>query len=306
MLYKNQGTYQTQSGTQGFGGFQSPIGAQGAGNPQAQMGQQMGNYVNPNYLGREQQIVQETHPQTWYHPGNQIGETIAQPQRQQGGFHTEQQNVFQTGQQTGYQTGQQTGFQTGQPAFQPGQQAARFGANELMMVHEILTDTIDGINQFELYRQHVKDQQLMQIVDNQINYMFNGYNKLVGYLHNQGAGSVVPYRATKSSSVKYGLRQPSSVQPNTSINEMDDRDVASGMMGCHKSSACLRMRGTLECADPTLRSMLTNCAVSSSNMAYEVFQYMNQKGMYQVPTLASQTTQTMMGMYQNVQQPSVR
>ncbi len=321
-MYKNQGTY---------------------GGAQPQLGSQQGNYVNPHYLGREEEIVQQMNPQKWYHPGNEIGESIARPQShfgwqnsgyttgQHGGFTGQQtgfragaqpsfqtghqpgsqtglgmQTGFQTGMQTGMQTGFQTGAQTGQTGIQTGQQAARFGATELMMVHEILTDTIDGINQFELYRQHVKDQQLMQILDNQVNHMFNGYNKLVNYLHNQGAGSIVPYRTARSASVKYGLRQPSTVQPNTSINEMDDRDVASGMMGCHKATACLRLRGTLECADPTLRGMLSNCAISSVNMAYEVFLWMNQKGMYQVPTLAQQTTQTMMGVYQNVNQPSFR
>ncbi|HWI54165.1 MAG TPA: spore coat protein, partial [Desulfobacteria bacterium] len=57
------------------------------------------------------------------------------------------------------------------------------------------------------------------------------------------------------------------------------------------------------CADQNLRSMMTNCAVSAINQAYELFQYMNQKGMYQIPTLNEQTTQTMMNTYQTGSRP---
>jgi len=186
----------------------------------------------------------------------------------------------------------QAGQQTGQQAFQ------KLGAHEVMQAHEVLTDIIDGINQFELYRPHVKDQQLMQILDNQVNHMYGSYQNLVNYLHNQGMGSAVPYRIPRTQNVKYGLRQPSPVEPNASINYMDDRDVASGMMGCAKASALVCTAAALECADPNLRNMITNCCVSSINQAYELFQYMNQRGMYQVPTLPDKTTQTMLNTYQ--------
>ncbi len=42
------------------------------------------------------------------------------------------------------------------------------------------------------------------------------------------------------------------------------------------------MRAALEMADPELWQFLTHAAVSDSNMAYEMFHWMNQKGFYQV------------------------
>lgn len=175
----------------------------------------------------------------------------------------------------------------------------KFGAHEMMEVHEVLTDHIDGINQFELYRPHVKDQELMSILDKQVQHMSTSYDNMVGYLQNQGMTAAVPYRMKKNFQPKYGLRQPSPQQPNTGMHEMDDRDVASGMMGCAKASAILCTNAALECADPNLRSMMVNCSVSSVNQAYEVFQYMNRKGMYQVPTMQQNTTNTMMNTYQS-------
>ena len=276
---------------------------------QSQTGTQRGNYVNPNYLGREQEIIEKT--ESFKAPsGESAAEQIKDfeyggTQMMQYGGQTGLNPGQQAGWQTGQQTGQQMGWQTGQQTGTSVGRAGKFGAHEIMMTHEVLIDSIDGINQFELYRPHVKDQQLMQILDNQVNHMYNSYQNIVNYLHNQGAGSAVPYRAPKTGNIKYGLRQPSPVEPNVTVNEMDDRDVASGMMGCAKASAMVCTTAALECSDPALRSMVTNGAVSSINQAYELFQYMNEKGMYQVPTLADTTTQTMVNTFSIGSQPQL-
>ena len=78
---------------------------------------------------------------------------------------------------------------------------------------------------------------------------------------------------------------------------MDDRDVASGMLGCHKASATMRMHAALECADPQLRRMMQQGAINCSEQAYEVWQYMNDKGYYQVPTMKQMTTDTVIQSY---------
>lgn len=57
------------------------------------------------------------------------------------------------------------------------------------------------------------------------------------------------------------------------------------------------MRGALETADPDLRQFLTQAAVSDSNMAYEIFHWMNRKGFYQVPVMDQNTMQHMQHMY---------
>lgn len=177
-------------------------------------------------------------------------------------------------------------------------QQARFGAHEIMEAHEVLTDTIDGINQIELYRPHVQDQRLAQILDRQMNAMIQGYNNLVNYLGETGRNQAIPYRPSMNTRIKYGLRNPAPYSPNTNWNQMNDQDVASGTLGCHKASAIVATMGALECADPTLRNMLTTCAQNHINMAYEVFEFMNERGYYQVPTLQQNTTETMIDSYQ--------
>lgn len=215
--------------------------------------------------------------------------------------------LMQQGGQTGGQTAGQTGGQMagGQMMNNP-HATANLGAHEVLMTHEVLTHHIDSINLFELYRPHVKDQRLMQILDAQVNHMYTSYQNLVNFLHNRGGSSAVPYRVPKASAVKYGLHQPAPEHPNMNMNEMDDRDVASGIMSCAKTSAAMCTAAALECADPQLRSMMTNCTVSAINQAYETFQFLHEKGMYQVPTMAAQTTQTIVNAYQVGSQPQLR
>jgi len=180
--------------------------------------------------------------------------------------------------------------------------AAELGAHETMQLHEVLTDTIDGINQFQLYRPYVKDPQLRTILDNQINFMTQEYNNMVQTIKNQGRGQAIPYRGIKNVSPSYGLQQPAPNAPNVSPNDMDDRDVASGMLGCHKASALLKTTASLECADPTIRRMLQQGAINCGEQAFEVWNYMNQKGYYQVPTMKQMTTSTMINTFNTTAQ----
>ncbi|ABZ84498.1 conserved hypothetical protein, possible spore coat protein, cotf [Heliomicrobium modesticaldum Ice1] len=180
-----------------------------------------------------------------------------------------------------------------------GQQ--QFGAHETLMVHEVLQTTINGINKFELLRPHVKDSQLAQIMDNQIQFMRTSYQNTVNYLHHKGAPNAVPYRMPRTSSPTYGLRNPQPQEPNSSVNQLDDRDVASEMLGSAKWGAILHTQAALECADPTLRSMMVSGAQSCINKAYEVFQFMNQRGMYQVPTMPDKTTNNFLNAFQSPQ-----
>lgn len=175
--------------------------------------------------------------------------------------------------------------------------SANLGAHEVMELHEVLTHAVDGINQLQLYRPHVNDQQLASVLDKQLQFMNQEYNNIVQSLNAQGLAMGVPYRSPKVVQPKYGLNNPQPQSPNTSPNQLDDRDIASGILGFHKSSAIMKTIAALECADPNLRRMIQQGSANCSEMAYEIWQYMNQKGYYQVPTMKQMTTNTMMQSY---------
>jgi spore coat protein CotF len=169
------------------------------------------------------------------------------------------------------------------------------GAHETIEIHEVLTSSINAINQFQLYRPYIQDRQLRSILDYQTAFMIQEYNNIVGLLANHGMEHGRGYIDSVQQNFRpmYGLESP-----NSSVRGLDDREIASAMLGTHKSSATYRMHATLQCADPQLRRTMMQGANSCAEQAYELFQYMNAKGYYQVPTLQNQTMQTLMDVYQ--------
>lgn len=179
--------------------------------------------------------------------------------------------------------------------------AAHLGAHETMEVHEILCTAITGINTMQLYRPHVKDQRLAHIMDKQMQFTINEYNQMVQTVQNLSNGGIAPgtpYQAPRSFSPVYGLDNPAASMPNMNANQIDDRDVASALLGFHKSSAMMKIVAALECANPQLRSLIQQGAVNCSEQAYEIWQYMNQAGYYQVPTMKEMTTNTVLNHYE--------
>lgn len=183
--------------------------------------------------------------------------------------------------------------------------AAHLGAHEVMELHEILNAAIDGINQFQMLMPLIRDPQLRGICGNQLRFMNDEYNAMVRMLNQQGAGHAAPYRSPRSHAPVYGLDHPARQSPNASPDQLDDRDIASMMLSCHKSGAALKMHAALECADPAIRRFVQQSAVNCAEQAYEVWQFMNQAGHYQVPTMKEMTTNTMLQTYeQSAQMPS--
>lgn len=174
----------------------------------------------------------------------------------------------------------------------------QFGAHEIMEAHEVITGTINAINTFDLLKQHVDDPQLSQIIERQTGFMQKEYNDMVSYLANHRGVTPETYHRRGDAQVNYGLRNPSPVSPHERTSKLNDREVASIMLGKTKCGASIKMKAALECADTQLRHLLTQGALSCAEQAYETFTYMNQKGMYQVPTMQQRTQNTFVNTFQ--------
>ena len=182
---------------------------------------------------------------------------------------------------------------------------ANLGAHEAMEVHEVLTCAINAINQSKLLIPYIKDQQLAQIVDKQIKFMTGEYNSLVQAAQAQGMGGSNSYRSLKNFQPVYGLDNPQTQSPSMAFGQLTDQDIASMLLGLHKSGAVCKMMACLECADPGLRRLIQQSAANCAEQAYETWQYMNQKGYYQVPTMKEMTTNTVLNSYSTAGQGQV-
>lgn len=172
-----------------------------------------------------------------------------------------------------------------------------YGAHEVMEVHEVLNSSINSINLCQMLLPHVKDQDLANILNNQLNFMYQEYNNLVQAVKQRGLRRAIPYQGANNITPIYGLRNPGARTPNNAINILEDRDISSAILGIHKASSVLRRQASLECADPGLRRMIQQGSDNCAEQAYEIWQLMNQKGYYQIPTLKDMTTQTILNTF---------
>lgn len=183
-----------------------------------------------------------------------------------------------------------------------------YGAHETMEAHEVLCETINMIDHLAMYAAQCDDAQLVQILQRHIDQALQNYNNLVEYTHDyvqpaNTAGQQAP--AVEPSQIKYGLNNPAERAPQLRTSTMSSRQIAQAALTAHKNSAKNQMCAALECADPNVRQMMMNGAITCERAAYEIFLYMNEKGWYQVPTLDQHTAKTFLHSYQAINQPQL-
>lgn len=160
------------------------------------------------------------------------------------------------------------------------------GAHEVLEIHEVLNDAVNGINQFHLYEPHVQGDDLRNILSHQLNFMQLEYNMLIDLVGSPGR--LTEYSHRDRSEPIYGLDQPPQYYPKAALMQLKDQDIAAGMLNCHKSSAIRKMTSALECAAPQMREALIQGAKNCADQAYELFLFMNKRGYYQMPYLSNQ------------------
>ncbi|MBT2755692.1 spore coat protein [Mesobacillus foraminis] len=178
-----------------------------------------------------------------------------------------------------------------------------FGAHETMEVHEILTEKLNMISHFNLYASQTKNPELRKMITRHQQEEIKSYDAIVAYTHDYTQFTPVPPNTSVNQvmpdDIKYGLNNPSMLAPETNA-VLNDYEVASAMLIAHKNGAMNGVRASLEIADPNLRQMLVNGAFNCINQAYEVFLFMNQQGMYQIPQIKDHTAKTFLHSFQPV------
>jgi spore coat protein CotF len=178
-------------------------------------------------------------------------------------------------------------------------QTHQYGAHEVMELHEVMNGAMDGINTLHLYISHAKDPELRRILANQLHFMTDDYNRMVHLINGRGAGAAVPYRSRTTIMPQAG-EMAAPVMTNAQTLHIDDRDVASAILGCHKASAKQRIAAALECADPEIRGALIQGAANCANQAYELWSYMHHRGYYTLASLQEAANAQLLRGYQPI------
>lgn len=158
------------------------------------------------------------------------------------------------------------------------------GGHELNDVHELLTDTVNIIDQYTLWSQQVQDPELKDIIQRQRQFMINEYNSLVQCFSSgqDPAMPTTPYKMKQGNNVTYGLTSVQPIQPIQSSAEINDRRISSQMLSSVKSAATRKSMAACEVTNPVVRRVIADSIPNCVEMAYEIFLYQNKNGYYPV------------------------
>ncbi|GGF88551.1 spore coat protein F-like protein YhcQ [Paenibacillus albidus] len=180
-----------------------------------------------------------------------------------------------------------------------GGQPLNHGAHEMFDVHEVLSCQIDVLNSYMMLRAFVKDQELLDILDRQYNFMLEHYN-LTCQCFKTGqkpARETGTYIIPNMTQPVYGFQPAEPSKPNQSMADVKDAGISSLMLGHIKSHASLLAIASSEVTNPTLRRVLSAQVQEFVEMAYELFLYQNKNAYYQVPQLQTSVMQQMLDAY---------
>ena len=173
------------------------------------------------------------------------------------------------------------------------------GGHEVFDIHEVLSGAIDTLNSYTLLRQHVKDQELKDILDRQYQFIQQEYNTTVECFKT-GQDPSTPtqsYKMQQGNDFVYGMKPSQPKKPLQAVSEITDEWISGHMLGAVKSSASMKTMSALETTNPVVRRVLADSVPNCIEMAYEISLYQNKHHYYQVPQLAQQDMQQMLNSF---------
>lgn len=195
----------------------------------------------------------------------------------------------------------QIGQEQPQQNMQTGPVKYNHGGHELNDIHEVLSGSIGLLEQYIIYRNNIKDQELIQILNNQHQFMLDEYNMLVQAFSTgqDPAHGTKRYQMANQAneSIIYGLKSKAPKKPKHSVNEIGDGCYAGFMLGLMKSMVGQKSIAALEVTNPVVRRVLADSIPNCIEMCYELSLWQNKHGFYQIPQYDEQTTSTMINSY---------
>lgn len=169
-------------------------------------------------------------------------------------------------------------------------QQMNHGGHEVFDVHEVLSGTIGTLNQYTLLSQHIKDPELLDILNRQFQFIQDEYNiTLECFTSGQDPSKrTQSYNMNQDNDFIYGLKPSQPKKPFQSVSEITDEFISSCMLGAHKTGASMKTIAALEVTNPVVRRVLAASVPNCIEMAYELSIYQNKHHYYQVPQLAEQ------------------
>ncbi|MBA4537347.1 spore coat protein [Bacillus aquiflavi] len=160
----------------------------------------------------------------------------------------------------------------------------KLAAHELQDLHELTLGCVNSITNMSYMLQHVQDPEFKSILERHYPFHIRDYNMKVEYLNQtEGAKKSLPLfkeQGTLSNYTQSPVNEYSPVQPRTVVHDMNDREMATAYLLTLKRAGREYAYSAMEAANPELRSFLQTAFMMSCSHAYDIWQYMIQKGYY--------------------------
>ena len=177
------------------------------------------------------------------------------------------------------------------------------GGHELFDVHEALSGSIASLNQAMLLRTHVKDPELLDILDRQYRFTLDEYNITVECFKT-GKNPSHPtgrYEMKQDNDFVYGMKPSQPKKPMQSAADISDEIISGFLLGSAKAGASMKTMAATETCNPVVRRVLADSVPNCIEMAYELSIYQNKHHYYQVPQLAEQDMQQLLNSFASSQ-----
>ncbi|PJY99779.1 MULTISPECIES: spore coat protein [Bacillus] len=177
----------------------------------------------------------------------------------------------------------------------PGKPHKNHGGHEMFDMHEVLSGTLNVLDQFTMLKQFCKDQELVNILDRQHQFIASQYNLTAECFKtgNEPSQKTATYMMKEDNQTVYGMQPSKPKKPVQSMNDIDDSIISRQMLCTVKAQASMLTMASLEMTNPAVRRVLSAQIQQYVEMAFEIFLYQNKHGYYQVPQLDAQDMEQM-------------
>ncbi|ASK63411.1 spore coat protein [Virgibacillus phasianinus] len=168
--------------------------------------------------------------------------------------------------------------------------------------YNTVTCLTDSINQ-------AQDPELKKLLERHYPLHVQDYNLKVEFLQSNTTPDITKFKPAElkpvlDSYTQAPVNQFQSAVPRTQAGQKNDREIATAYLLNQKGSAKNYAAAVVECANPDLRTFLENAFLNSSRHAYEIWEYMTQKGYYPLMPAPPNAMQAIAPIYQPAQQPA--
>lgn len=154
---------------------------------------------------------------------------------------------------------------------------------ELHNLSELMMSCVNTITNMAMFKEKAMDPELKAIFESQFTAHVQDYNMKVKFVKEANGPSeklnVPPLNKTLVDFTTSPI-PPVPVTPNTSIQQFNDREMATAYLLTLKRAGREYAWSAMEAGNPTLREFLTDAFTMACNHAYEVWEWMVKKGFY--------------------------